>query len=1213
MNFFDKSLRYSIHLLLIILLFFPASLWGTELFLQLGHSGSVYSVAFSFDGTILASGSGDNTIKLWDVNDGKLLRTLSNGAGSISSVAFSPDGTKLVSACENQIKVWDTKYGKLLQTIVDPSGSVYSVSFDPDGEQVLAGCEDHTIKLWKIATREQIQIFRGHSAWVFSAVFSPDGSQIASGSGDHTVKIWEVSSGKVLQTFGDHTSWVSSVAFRPDGTQLVSGSGDNTVKVWDINNGQLIHTFDDHSFGVNSVVYRPDGNQIVSGSGDFTIKFWDVETGQLIRTLSDHIGSISTVAYHPNGDMIASGSSDYSVKLWDVNTGEVQKSFVNYSNKVYSVGFSPNGKQIASGNYDHTIKIWDAKNGTLLHTLSDHSGRVSAVDFSPDGQMIISASDDNTIKLWKNNGELLHTFTGHLASVYTIAYSPDGKQFASGSRDNTVMVWDISQRKLLHTLTDHSFGVSAVAFSPDGTIIASGSRDNTIKLWDTASGELIQTLTGHFGSVSSVEFSPDGQRLVSGGYDNTLKLWNVENGQLLRTYNYTDWISTVAFSPDGAYLISGNKDNTITIWDAASGQLINTLTDHSNWVSTIDFSNDGLHLVSGSDDNTIKIWKMAKRGQAELKMTIALLPGNLWIAFHPTKLWYNASLQGDDYAAVRFNEETHNIYAPVSRYYQKELLRDDLGAALKDGTAEIKPKTFLRGWYEFPQKEWWLGGSLLAIILISFVVRVLSHRTDPLEVAKRFFVQSYEKVESATDTILLLHTKPGQIRGVVTLWQEESTQSEAIRIETIRKYQRKMTGTRRFYLIYKEHSPSSEKIQYLKKKLDGEIIPLLSSILEKAVAVDNCQIVLKELEERYLVRTDPYAESKPIDDPIWFYGRKGLLDRLPPVLIQGQHVGIFGVRKVGKTSLVKQITQRSVSIPNVEIDCQAIAPNASAYFDEILQQLHLELKSLNIKGLPTLHKPEDSEDFRRQFLALYHCWVKSGRQEPFLIIMDEIDKFFPDRRIKGSERVLGEYVTVFKVLRGMAQTERCLVVLVVAYRPDVNRHNFLTEEIGENPMFKSYQEESLGFLSQSDTLKLIIEIGLWRNIGWDVKAVKRVYHYCGGHPLVVRYFASEVCEQGTLKHIDEERVEETAEKIKRTFRRNEIGNYYQEGIWNELRENEREIVMTLCRNSELTENDIPPENEDALTNLENFGVVINDNGQLRFSAEFFETWIREKK
>jgi hypothetical protein len=143
---------------------------------------------------------------------------------------------------------------------------------------------------------------------------------------------------------------------------------------------------------------------------------------------------------------------------------------------------------------------------------------------------------------------------------------------------------------------------------------------------------------------------------------------------------------------------------------------------------------------------------------------------------------------------------------------------------------------------------------------------------------------------------------------------------------------------------------------------------------------------------------------------------------------------------------------------------------------------------------------------------------------------------------------------------------------------------------------------------------MIREIGLWKQIVWELDAAQRVFEYCGGHPLITRLFASHACEEGARKAIDYTRVEETAREIEATLRRTEIGNYYKEGGWDLLREDEQQVLSLVCqRGAEgVLETDIPRTLDEALTNLEHFGLVANNNGHLHLTARLLQTWLQRR-
>jgi WD40 repeat protein len=208
----------------------------------LGHLDEVESVAFSPDEKILASGSWDKTIKLWNVETGEVIRTLQQES-PVKTVAISPDGQFLASGNEDgKIMIWHLKTGKLKTPLAAHDKAVWSVAFSPDGKQIASGSYDRTIKLWNTQTAELLHTLSGHHNAVWSVAFSPDGKQIASGSYDRTIKLWNTQTGQLIRTFVGHNKAVWSVAFNPQGHTLASGSADETIKIWQVPSKAVMST-----------------------------------------------------------------------------------------------------------------------------------------------------------------------------------------------------------------------------------------------------------------------------------------------------------------------------------------------------------------------------------------------------------------------------------------------------------------------------------------------------------------------------------------------------------------------------------------------------------------------------------------------------------------------------------------------------------------------------------------------------------------------------------------------------------------------------------------------------------------------------------------------------------------------------------------------------------------------------------------------------------
>ena len=646
-----------------------------EIFVQLGHSGTVNSIVFSNDGEMALSASSDRTIKLWNVQTGKELKTFTGHTGNVRALAIMPSGKQFLSASDDMtLNRWDIMSGREIRTYRGHKSTVFALAISRDGKMALSGSSDETLKLWNIQTGKDLRTFSGHADWVLSVAFSPDGKYALSGSHvKDSPKLWDLKTGKIVRSLPVHSQGVYAISYSPSGKYVLFAGGDGTLRLWDIINYKELKTITVTRNGVLRIAsfFRND-KYAFSGGVDNTVTLWDLERGEAIKQLW-HSDWVDTIAISKDAKYLLSGGENKLIKLWNIDSGKELKILKGQAGWVDAVSFSPDGKYAVSAGENKFIRLWDVNAGKGLRTFSGHSDRVYSVVFSRDGKLLLSGSYDKTMKLWNvQNGSEIMSFLGHTERILAVALTSNQKYAISASEDKTIKLWNVQTGKEVRTFTGHTSWIISLAVSPDDNYIASASGDGTIKLWDIRTGKELKTFSGHDGYVIGVAFSPDGKYIVSGGVDKKIMLWDINNGHFIRTLNgHSDRVRSVVFSPDGRYIISASEDRTLKLWDAQSGEEIRTLKGHFNEIRSLTFNNDGNYALSGSSDGTARLWDISDG--KEIAQLISFTDGE-WIIITPEG-YFNASLNGAKHLNVRIGNSVFGIDQFYAKFYRPELVQ----------------------------------------------------------------------------------------------------------------------------------------------------------------------------------------------------------------------------------------------------------------------------------------------------------------------------------------------------------------------------------------------------------------------------------------------------------------------------------------------------------------------------------------------------------
>ncbi|WP_175517105.1 WD40 repeat domain-containing serine/threonine protein kinase [Planctomicrobium piriforme] len=540
-----------------------------------GHEREVLSVMWNSDGTRLASASWDGRVKVWDALSSQLLFDCAGVYGELFCVDWSPDDQSLVAGCKDGvIRVWNANTGELRRELTGHIDAVAGVAWSPDGTLIASAGHDHTVRIWSASTMAQERVLRGHTNWVNDVEWSPDGSRCASAGNDQTARIWNPLTGTEELSITGHRQSVISLSWKQDGQELATASDDMTARVWSTLDGTQKRQASGHLAELTGVAWAPDGSEFASCGYDGNVKLWSESSPHRALPLTRH-GDLQVVAWNPtDSEQLAAAWGEGFVQVWDTQEQAVIGELRAEGTYLRSAQWHPNGKTIATGSEDGLIRLWNLDSPGTPATILDQGRPVLQMCWDPQGKWL-AATGLGPVTIWDVvERKRLREFSGNGKPFATMCPDPKGELLAIGAEDGTINLWNMSNGEEVLTYQQHRSRIVSMAWSPDGKLLASTSLSPLIHLWDPRTGELLRTLNGHTATSSQLAWSRDGCRLATVAHDGRLKIWDAECGrEVLNVENTYAWLNSVSWSRDSRSIAMCDQHQSVWIADAAAGYI----------------------------------------------------------------------------------------------------------------------------------------------------------------------------------------------------------------------------------------------------------------------------------------------------------------------------------------------------------------------------------------------------------------------------------------------------------------------------------------------------------------------------------------------------------------------------------------------------------------------------------------------------------------